>query len=238
MIDGINGNYYGVSATYVSGNENEIPEEDSTINFTEENAEVEENGNDGVDISGCPEDETGEIQKEPESDEDVDKRNFDLEEAHVYAEGEAEIEKEVKLRMLLQTGVKGLLFGKTQEEIEAEVRAEYAKEHPEYAAVMEEGQAVEKAHAEAKAKAMADWEANNPRPEQPVNIFGLPAKSVAYMLELQKWEAERAKQAEAFDESYAKDNSNYANLKEQEDSLSNVYDIIKTAKGPIIFGKD
>lgn len=218
MVDGINGNYYGCQFPNGNGECGGLKDDDiNTINFIE----GEEAGlDDGIEITHGQD--LAEI---------VDKKNFDPEEAHVYAEGEAEIQKEVQRRMLMKATVAGIIMGKTAEEIEAEVRAEYAAKNPEYAAVMEEGQAVEKAHAEAKAEAMKEWEANNPKPEPPNPIFAGVAQMAVYTAELQKWEAERAKHAEAFDESYAKENPNYANLKEQQDAQPNIIDILTS---PII----
>ena len=230
MADGINGIYSQGSVNNLNGEIKKVAEEEeSTIDFTESNT----NEPNGVEEETC--DDCVEISTCPESDEDVDKKNFDVEEAHVYAEGEAAIEREVQLRMALNATKAAVWFGGKLEDMEAkirdEVRAEYAKNHPEYAAVMEEGQAVEKAHAEAKADAMAEWEENNPKPEKPnalfVGIIGLGA----YTIKLQKWEKERAAQEKAFDESYAKENPNYANLKDQQEKYPTPLDIL--TKGTI-----
>lgn len=213
MVDGINGNYYGCQFPSGNGECGGIKDDDAnTIKFTEEEKTCVD---DGIQITHG--EDLAEI---------VDKQNFDTEEAHIYAEGEAEIEAEVQRRMLMQMGVVGMLVGKSEEQIEAEVRAEYAEKHPEYAAVMEEGQAVEKEHAEAKEAAMAEWEANNPKPEPPNILFAGVVQMTAYNVKLQKWEAEKAKQEKAFDESYAKENPNYANLKEQQDAKPSLIDIL------------
>lgn len=219
MVDGINGNYYGCQFPSGNGECGGIKDDDAnTIKFTEEEKTCVD---DGIQITHG--EDLAEI---------VDKQNFDTEEAHIYAEGEAAIEKEVKQRLLQQGLVVGInIQGKSAEEIEAEVRAEYAEKNPEYAAVMEEGQAVEKAHEEAKGTAMADWEANNPKPEPPNPIFAGVAQMAAYTVELQEWQAKRAEYEKTFDESYAKENPNYANLKEQQDAQPNIIDILTS---PII----
>lgn len=213
MVDGINGNYQNTSLSCVNNDKCEEIQEETTINFTED---VEENSNE----------DSVKITDKTESDKDVDKRNFDTEEAHIYAEGEAAIEKEVKQKVMFQMGLNSLLGGKSIEEIEAEVRAEYAAKHPEYAAVMEEGQAVEEAYNEAKTAALSEWEENNPKPEPPHPIFGSTVEMAAYSKKLQEWQAKRAEQEKAFSEEYAKDNTNYANLKEQQDKKPNIIDIL------------
>lgn len=212
MVDGINGNYTSTNLT--SGNEEikEVKEEETTINFSEDSEE--NTTEDCVKIS-----------ENTESDKDVDKRNFDTEEAHIYAEGESAIEKEVQARLMTR-GIISILWGKNAAELEAEVREKYAKNHPEYAAVMEEGQAVEKAYDKAKTEALAEWEAKNPKPEPPHPIFGSTVQMAAYSIKLKEWQAERAEQEKAFSEEYAKDNPNYANLKEQQDKKPNIVDIL------------
>ena len=212
MVDGINGNYQNTSLSCVNDECKEIQEEETTINFADDVEEI--SNEDSVKITD-----------KTESDKDVDKRNFDTEEAHIYAEGEAAIEKEVQARLMTR-GIISILWGKNAAELEAEVREKYAKNHPEYAAVMEEGQAVEKAYDKAKTEALAEWEAKNPKPEPPHPIFGSTVQMAAYSIKLKEWQAERAEQEKAFSEEYAKDNPNYANLKEQQDKKPNIIDIL------------
>lgn len=213
MVDGINGNYYGCAFPNGNGECGGLKDDDTnTINFVEGEELL---ADDGIEITNGK-----------NLEEIIDKKNFDTEEAHVYAEGEAEIQKEVQRRLIMQGTVVGLLTGKSAEEIEAEVRAEYAEKNPEYAAVMEEGQAVEKAHAEAKATEMKEWEANNPKPEPPNPVFGTTGAMVIYTKQLQEWEAKRAEHEKAFDENYAKENPNYANLKEEQDAQPNIIDVL------------
>ena len=159
-----------------------------------------------------------------------DMQSFDIEEAHVYAEGEAEIakmvEEEKKKHMLLHGGIGGAvgtIVGTAtfdEEAIEKECRAKYAKEHPEYKAVMNEGLAVEKEYDDAKNAALSEWEEANPKPER--NSLGIILGGVVseakYQLELKKWEEKRTEHEKSFQESYAKDNQNYANLKEQQET--------------------
>ena len=150
-----------------------------------------------------------------------DYKNFDVEEAHVYAEGEAAIKKEVEMRVkmqMVQTGI--ALKHKSAEEIEAEVRAKYAEEHPEYAAVMHEGQRVEAQYEEAKAEEMSNWEKENPKPKRSKVgfIFGGVLSEVKYQLELKEWEKAKAEHEKSFQNDYAKENKNYANLKEQQEA--------------------
>ena len=150
-----------------------------------------------------------------------DYKNFDIEEAHVYAEGEAAIDKEVKMRMLTQMSKSAIAFKtKSKEEIEAEVRAEYAAKHPEYAAVQAEGQRVEAQYEAAKTAEMSNWEKENPKPQRgKLGFFGGALAEFKYQMELKEWEKARAEHEKSFQNDYAEENKNYANLKEQQEAL-------------------
>ena len=148
-----------------------------------------------------------------------DRENFDVEEAYIYAEGEAAIEKEVERRYQQQMLLESIQGGKSREEIEAEVRAEYEKEHPEYVAVQAEGQKVEKEFNEAKNNAMADWVKDNPMPEPPNPITGGISDSARYLRELKEWQEKYNAEVAKFEEQYAKENPNYATYKEQKERI-------------------
>ena len=159
-----------------------------------------------------------------------DMQNFDIEEAHVYAEGEADIakmvEEEKKKHMLLHGGIGGAvgtIVGTAtfdEEAVEKECRAKYAEEHPEYKAVMNEGLAVEKQYDNAKEKEMSNWEEKNPKPQRNklATFLGGIIPEAIYQHELKKWEEAKAEHEKTFEEDYAKNNPNYANLKEQQEA--------------------
>lgn len=224
-INGINSHNFKISQTNTPQNY-EIDEKEIDI-FSESNANIDSNLIHILEKNG--------IEGKKDIGEKVIKNdgNFDTEEARIYAEGEAAIEEEIEKRVRQQMILKDLRGGKSRAEIEAEVRAEYEKEHPEYAAVKDEGRQVEKEFNEAKDKAMSDWMKTNPKPEPPNPITGGISDSARYERELKKWQEKYDAEVAKFEEQYAKENKNYATYKEQKEEVKN--DGFKPQIGPHIW---
>lgn len=141
--------------------------------------------------------------------------DFTAEEADIYAKGEAEIDRMVQ-QEILQNATKATILGAKVdiEKIEQECREKYAKEHPEYKEVMEEGLAVENAHDKVMEQEKEDWIKDNPQP--PMFNTKKPIGTGDFQIseEYKQWQAEMERHMEYVEKKYVEDNPDYANLKD------------------------
>lgn len=147
---------------------------------------------------------------------------FTSEEAKVFVTGEFEIKELIK-EAQKNRGFLELLTN--PQKCEQDVREKYAKEHPEYAKVMEEGKKVEKLHENALKEAEETWQKNNPEPESKIvkgdDIFGL-----TYTEEYANWLKKKKQATKDFESHYIKNNPDYANLIKEQNKNKGLLEIL------------
>lgn len=144
---------------------------------------------------------------------------FTKDEAAIYVAGEKEIAELVKnapnKQNLLET-----IFD--PDKAEREIREKYASEHPEYAAVMKEGQKVQSNFDKSREETRLKWIEDNPAPEmmKEGGFFGITMTD-----EYKEWLNEQDKYMNNFEKEYCQNNPDYATLKAEQDKDKSILDI-------------
>ncbi|MBQ8887635.1 MAG: hypothetical protein IJY61_08050 [Candidatus Gastranaerophilales bacterium] len=137
---------------------------------------------------------------------------FTKDEATIYVQGEKEIAELVKETPNKQNLIETIF---DPDKAEREIREQYAAEHPEYAEVMEEGAKVQENYDKAYDETLKKWQEENPAPEKILEEGGF--LGVKMTDDYKEWTNAQIKYMQNFEKEYAKNNSDYANLKAAQD---------------------
>lgn len=195
-----------------------VPTQVSQLN-SNQTKETEENNND-INVFGFNVDEetlttilTG------VADEIFGDGSFTKDEAAIYVAGEKEIAELVKNEPNKQNLIETIF---DPDKAEREIREKYAAEHPEYAAVMKEGQKVQSDFDKSREETRLKWIEDNPAPEmiKEGGFFGVTMTD-----EYKEWLNEQNKYMNNFEKEYCQNNPDYATLKAEQDKDKSILDI-------------
>ena len=146
---------------------------------------------------------------------------FTKDEAAIYVAGELEISELIKNSKGKQSFIDSIL---DPNKIEREIRENYAKEHPEYASVMKEGEKVQSDFDKAKEEIKQKWIEDNPEPSDIMKKGGL--FGITMTDEYRDWLKNKDNYLNNFEQEYIQNNPNYANLKEAQDKNKSLINIL------------
>lgn len=146
---------------------------------------------------------------------------FTRDEAAIYVAGELEIEELVKNAPNNQNLIETIF---DPDKTEREIREKYASEHPEYAAVMKEGQKVQKEYDKTREETRLKWIENNPAPEKMMKEGGF--FGVTMTDEYKDWLKEQDNYMNNFEKEYIQTNSDYANLRAEQNKNKSLIELI------------
>ena len=145
---------------------------------------------------------------------------FTKEEAEIYVTGELEISELIKNSQEKQSFIDSIL---DPNKTEREIREKYAKEHPEYASVMKEGEKVQADFDKAKEETKQKWIKDNPSPEMLKEGGFL---GITFTDEYKDWLKNQDNYMKNFEQEYIQNNPDYANLKEAQDKNKSLINIL------------
>ena len=146
---------------------------------------------------------------------------FTKDDAAIFVAGEKEIEELIKNAQNNQNLFETIF---DPNKTEREIREKYANEHPEYAAVMQKGNNVQKKHDEAREETRLKWIEDNPEPSdimQKGGLFGM-----TFTDEYKDWLKNKDNYLNNFEQEYIQNNPDYANLKEAQDKDKNISQVL------------
>ncbi len=146
---------------------------------------------------------------------------FTKDEAAIYVAGELEIEELVKNAPNNQNLIETIF---DPDKTEREIREKYASEHPEYAAVMKEGQKVQKEYDKTREETRLKWIENNPAPEKMMKEGGF--FGVTMTDEYKDWLKEQDNYMNNFEKEYIQTNSDYGNLRAEQNKNKSLFELI------------
>ena len=133
---------------------------------------------------------------------------FTNKEAEIYVLGENAIEELLREAKDNRSIVEVLL---NPNKYERDIRAEYEREHPEYAKVAKEGKKLQEEYNDARAATERIWLETNPEPQEKYQkgngLFGFSQTE-----EYKKWHNEREQILNDFEKEYRYNNPDYDNL--------------------------